>query len=152
MLSPRNSLQRLNCRQPRSTRLKPATGVLAPVHGIREACIARLAAAATDAAAAAAADAAEDAPAEQQLVDAAAVPEGSKDASASSSGRSTEEQTAALLSQIRAEVARRRNFAIISHPVSVACVMPGPLLRPENTHSLPLGHLATLRWPSLTAL
>jgi hypothetical protein len=37
----------------------------------------------------------------------------------SSNGRSAEEATALLLAQIRAEVARRRNFAIISHPVSV---------------------------------
>lgn len=43
----------------------------------------------------------------------------------SSSTKSAEEQTAALLAQIRAEVARRRNFAIISHPVSAAVVVCG---------------------------
>lgn len=40
------------------------------------------------------------------------------------SSSSAEEETAALLAQIRAEVARRRNFAIISHPVSAGAMYP----------------------------
>jgi hypothetical protein len=130
LASPTNNLQRLNCRQARKTKLKPVVGLIAPVRGIRGACTARVAAAPTDAAAAAAA--AEDVSAEQQLLDLAAVPESSRAESASSSGRSAEEQTAALLSQIRAEVARRRNFAIISHPVSVLIVRREDCPRPAN--------------------
>lgn len=46
----------------------------------------------------------------------------------SSNGKDTEAATAALLAQIRAEVARRRNFAIISHPVSAAAAACSPSL------------------------
>jgi hypothetical protein len=136
MLSRRNALQRLNCRQARTKRPQPAFGWHAPVHGIiRGACVASVRAAATDAAAAG------DAPAEQQLLDLAAVPESSRDECASSNGRSTEEQTAALLTQIRAEVARRRNFAIISHPVSISLVRCWDCPRPANTPQPACPHL-----------